>query len=377
MRISHYILLSCLFIACEESDLVPATTAPQTFAEVFDQFWTGMNTHYVYWDIDSTDWNKEYQHHKNAFDSLDLNKHEDVHKSVAYFQQMTDQLIDGHFTISFSHDAISDVELYPLLERKKAGHTLHPHYSYLPYDTIYLDAGFKIGYDSTLAQPLLCLSGTIGGDLLYFSCNYFKLAQSYYALPNGSIRNSLNYFFEQVRNPETKGIIIDVRGNPGGDLTDLNFLLGHLIDQPLHIGYSQYKLDSGPEDYTPWIKAYVNPVAEGIKNELPVTVIADNYSASLAETLVLAVRAMPKGVFLGERTWGATGPIVPEETYHSGSFEIKNFMYVRSSSCRFKGLDHTLYESVGIAPDIFIPYSEQAYADGTDLQLEAAIEQTQ
>jgi hypothetical protein len=373
------LLVTLLFCACEEPEL-KKTETPQNFSEIFETFWRKMNSNYVYWDIDSTDWNKTYREYKNVFSTLDVNNDADVYRSVDHFRKITEKLTDGHFSIQFKHRSVMNETINPLMDRRKASGELHPLYSYRPYDTVYLDAGFKLGIDagkSFSLSPLICLSGTIDHKILYFSCNQFSLAQSYYDNPSGGVKMALDYFFDQLQNTSTSinGLIIDVRGNSGGDLADLNFILGRIIEKPLHIGYTQYKRDRGRKDLTPWIKAFVNPLPGAKTFRLPIVVIADNYSASLAETFVMAIRAVPHGIFVGERTWGATGPVVASDVYQSGSFEVGDFMSVQASSCKFKYLDNIIYEGRGLTPDVSVPHSHDAYEAGVDVQLEKAISQ--
>lgn len=95
---------------------------------------------------------------------------------------------------------------------------------------------------------------------------------------------------------------------------------------------------------------------------------------SLAETFVMAIRSMPHGTFLGEKTWGATGPVVADAVYQRGSFTVGNFMSVQVSSCKFKYLDNIIYEGRGLTPDVYVPYSGAAYEAAIDVQLEKAID---
>jgi carboxyl-terminal processing protease len=269
--------------------------------------------------------------------------------------------------------------IMPLRDRKSKAGALHYFYSYIPYDSIYLDSGFSYGLDSQVTEngrPLICLAGTINHEIIFFSCNNFALMKSKLLHPGGDVAKTLDHFSSLIRSSgsDTKGLILDVRGNPGGDLADLNFLFGQLLDEPLLFGYVQYKRGTGKEDFTPWMKAFVNPESTQKKIEFPVVVLADVYSASLSESLVLAVRAFPNGKFLGETTWGATSPVVDRDVFQSGSFSIENFMEVRASSCRFKDLNGNIVETVGIAPDVEVLYTHDAYEAGIDLQLEKAIE---
>lgn len=373
----YSLVLIVLFLlqSCRTEDIEPKRT--NTFSGIFDSFWIKMNQNYLYWDVDDTNWDNIYRVYKSKFDVLNINDKNDILTAVTYFEEMTQRLIDGHFEISFINDEISHITINPLFSRKQKSDTLYS-FSYLPFDTIYLDSGFKLGYDRVNMKfntPLISLCGLIDDQVIYFSCNYFGLTNSFYKDEGGEISVTLNYLFNLLSEPNRKfkGLILDVRGNPGGDLIDLNFLLGNLINEPLHIGYSQYKRGYGRLEYTNWIGAYINPNNTNIP-DIPIVVLADRNSASLSEGLVLSVQAMPKGIFLGETTWGALGPLIDHEIYIGGSFEVENFMKVRTSTCKVKSIDHMIYESVGIYPDVFVPHSIAAYSEGVDIQLEKALE---
>ena len=366
------------FISCGRQDPQPATATPD-FEQLFEIFWNQMDRNYAFWDIDSTDWDGIYNQYREIFSELNINNDSDVRSSVRYFREMSKHLIDGHYQINFLHSAISDSTVDPLLERKYQLGLLERQFLYLLKDSVYMNGNYLVGNDSQNklnGQPLTTLSGEINGEILYFGCNFFKLSQSYYSNSSESVKASLDFLFNWIENNPvgSKGIIIDVRNNPGGDLSDLNFLLGKFVDRPLHVGYCQYKNGDNPDDLTPPINAYVNPGSNTKNVQLPIVVLADNYSASLSEIVTNAVMAFPKGVFIGETTWGATSPIIPFEVYASGSFEVVNFMSVQLSSCKFISLDGKVYEGSGLVPDIFMPHSMEAYGQGKDVQLERAIE---
>jgi C-terminal processing protease CtpA/Prc len=62
------------------------------------------------------------------------------------------------------------------------------------------------------------------------------------------------------------------------------------------------------------------------------------------------------------------------EAYHSGSFVVGDFMIVRQASAKFQFVDQRVYESIGIVPDIVVPYLSDAYEKGIDIQLETALQ---
>ncbi len=373
-------LLFLVFASCDKglsSSNPNLGKTPQSFEEVFQEFWYGMNQNYVYWDHDTTDWDAIYKHYKPMFRQMDLKKDEDLKRSVQYFREMTKTLFDGHFYMSFN-GRLSDSALFPLYERKRKKADFHNPYPYFKNLPKYLDSNSISGIDSTTdpsSIPLFALYGTLKGRALYFTCSKFSLFRSYYSSKRNEVQAVLDTFFRDLRKLPTsiKGIVIDIRGNPGGDLGDLDFFFGRFIDKPLHFGYTSYKINSGRLDYSGWIEAYINPLPGSRAVDLPIVVLADLHSASLAELITMAVHALPNGIFVGENTWGAASPYTSNEIYNSGPFKIVNFGFVQISSARFKYIDHKIYETIGFPPDFYIPYNKAALDRGTDFQLEQAI----
>ena len=328
-----------------------------------------MNTSYVYWDIDTTDWDKIYYDYSPQFAKLDLKQPADINQAVQYFREMPEGLIDCHYRITLGTSLIPNYIIFPSLERKQKHPDFHQLLNYYEIDTEYLDQDYQIGTTYSNSNiPFTVLCGTIENRILYFSCTEFALYEAYYSNTSNTVQKTLQYFFSTLINlPDNiQGIIIDVRGNQGGDLGDLNFFVGHFIDSPLHFGYTQTKSGNGRLDFTPWINAYV-------RIDLPIVILADMYTASLAEAVVMAFKVFPKCTFIGETTWGATGPLIETDVYNTGQFEIENFLTVTTASCKFRYMDGKIYEGIGFNPDIAIPYDETAIAVGRDIQLEKAI----
>jgi len=358
--------------SCKKDIPTPISDAtPTSFTQVFNEYWNKMNTNYVYWDIDTTNWDSMYTNYLPIFSGLNINSNADLKRSVGYFRQMTDGLIDSHYNLSFLPNAIKDSVVDPAIDRKKAAGTYRNRYSFIQLDTThYLDPGFVSGSNGTT----IAACGTIQHKILYFTCSEFELNTAYLSATNNGVKAVLQNFFDSIQNGiNIKGIIIDVRNNPGGDVSDLSFLLGHLITTPLHFGYSRAKADNGRYDYTPWINAYVTPQTGGKAQATPVIVLADYFSASMAEATTMAIHALPTGIFVGEKTWGATGPISSNSLFDDGQFTIPGFLFTYTSSAEFKYIDGTIYEGKGFSPDINVPFNHAAVLGNDDPQLDSAI----
>ena len=375
-RLIVFLLLTGM-TACKKDISNPINDQPATtFSQVFDEFWNKMNVNYLYWDIDTTHWNVMYNRYKPVFDKLQLNDPGDRAQSVRYFREMTGGLIDHHFTISFTDPLLKDSTINPAVDHILQAPSYRNPYSFINLDEHYLDQGYLYGYDNTITpgKPLVTLCGTIHGNILFFACNEFALSASFQSATSLSIQSSLGYLFSRLKDPSgLKAIILDVRDNQGGAVSDLDFLAGRFIDKPLPFGYTRYKNGNGSLDYTPWINASVHPQPGAPAITLPILVLADRYSASMAEILTMALHVLPQCRVIGETTFGATGPLAENAVYNDGAFAVPGFMSVETSSTEFRYIDGRSYEGKGFTPDYPVAFSAAALGAGDDPQLDKAL----
>lgn len=374
------LLITLLSVSCRK-DLknveTPENYVGGTFSEVFDAFWNGMNANYVFWSIDTVNWDNMYTMYKPKFAALDINNNNDIRKSVNYFREMTANLKDSHYDISFS-DPIVDSFVSPALERKLNAGIIRNRYVFYDYDaTYYLDsASIVYGQDPINildGDTTEAIAGTIGGNILYLGFNQFNLKNAYTSADNG-VKRVLQYFLNTLEHAtDLKGVVIDVRGNGGGDIHDLNFLVGNMITENLIVGASRNKNGNGRLDYTPWADAVITPQAGSRAITVPVVALTDIWSTSMAELTAMSIHALPNGHTVGEKTWGATGPLTNNEILNGGQFDAANFLSVYTSSAMFRYKDGKIYEGEGFPPDYAVPFNLQEFQTVGDTQLEKAL----
>lgn len=353
-----------------------------SFSEVFDAYWTGMNNSYVFWDIDPTNWDEVHRKYQPLFAKLNLNDSTDVRKSYTYFKEMTSKLVDSHYALQFRSDYVRDSALIsPANSRHLKNGDLHtPVGANFFYNNIpqrYLGTTTVRGViGNTAATQVYAIAGKISNNILYLHFNTFKLQSTYGSGANEAVNKVLRYYFDNLKNPAgLKGVIIDVRTNGGGALDDLNFLLGPLTDKPYTFGATRSKGGMGRLEYTPWIDAKITPAKDAVSFTAPVIVLADVYSVSMSEITAMAIKALPlgNGKFVGERTWGANGPLTSNDIYNGGQFTTGFFSLVYTSSVMLRYKDGKIYEGIGFPPDVEVKYDAAAIAAGRDPQLEKAI----
>ena len=383
-------LLLLLFFSCKK-DITGYPSYNQyskaSFSQVFESFWTGMNNNYVWWSQDTVNWDNKYRIYKPLFDSLNINSSSDQQKSVTYFTDMTAGLIDSHYYISFdSSTTIFNTIIKPSLTRK--ANKIHPSLkeSYF-IDTLlnFLDSGAIWGRNDFIdtsghkksTSNVLMVTGTINHDIIYFHFNFFYVQLVHDSMYLNKVWNQfLSYLDTLAPDATLKGFIIDLRSNNGGRLSDLSYVFGRLINQPISFGFTRQKSGSGRLDYTPWISAIFQPYNNNSTAfKKPIVVLTDQNSVSMAELTTMALKMLPNTYVIGDTTWGATGPLNTEiSLYQGGQFHFANsFGFVYTSSVQFKYNDGKIYEGKGFPPDEYVPINQDSLNIGRDAQLNAAV----
>jgi len=366
MKYRVFLLLSITLFAyscknefyLDSSDKVVASS----FREVFETFWKGMNQNYVFWDIDRhrVDWDGMYREYRTKFSVLNINKTEDLKTGRSYFAEMTQHLSDGHFSITFEHPFLKDE---PIVADRKRGHENNISDERLFFDNPkqYFDANSTVRVTES-NNDMALIYATIDGTVLYFHCNKLFLTEAHQS--SQSARNLLNVFFANIHSAQTRSIILDFRNNFGGDVADLNFLLGRFVDSPHKFGYIKYKYGNNRLDYTPYLEASIFPMGNGIPARKPIYVLSNNRTESLAEVFTMALRTLPNCTVVGSRSRGALGILANNNRlYNGGSFWVGDFMRVNTSAASISDLEFRNYERIGLNPDIHIEHDDNSDSD--------------
>lgn len=153
-----------------------------------------------------------------------------------------------------------------------------------------------------------------------------------------------------------KGMILDLRSNPGGDLDAVVEISRKILPKGL-ILYTEDK-EGNRKEYT----------CDGSKElQIPLVVLVNGYSASASEILAGAIQDYNKGTLVGTTTYGK-GIVQRIHTLDDGTaIKLTVSAYFTPSGRNIHG--------IGIEPDIVLEYDYDAYeANGTDNQVEKAIE---
>ena len=130
--------------------------------------------------------------------------------------------------------------------------------------------------------------------------------------------NQFNENFEKLKAQGMKGLIIDLRGNPGGSVTTVCAVAEQLLPEGL-IFYMEDK-DGKRTEYT----------CKGADFDLPLVVLVNEYSASASEILAGAVKDAGIGKLVGKKTFGSQWPTTTPEAAMTSTSRGSSLMW-RSS----------------------------------------------
>ncbi|MFK7924155.1 MAG: S41 family peptidase [Bacteroidia bacterium] len=165
---------------------------------------------------------------------------------------------------------------------------------------------------------------------------------------------------------DTKGIVIDIRDNGGGEDESSKMIASFFADQRRLYMISRYKIGPGPDEFEEPREWYVAPYA-GERYDKPVVLLTNRYSVSAAETFSFAMKTFPQVSQVGDTTTGAFSDVVTRELPNGWLYGV--------SVGDYRNADNINLESIGIAPDVVIVNTPQDLAAGNDLMLERAIDE--
>ncbi|MCF0198218.1 MAG: S41 family peptidase [Bacteroidaceae bacterium] len=102
------------------------------------------------------------------------------------------------------------------------------------------------------------------------------------------------------------GLIVDVRGNSGGLLTNAEQLASHFTNERRHVGYVTYKTGPGHNDFATPMAEYLDP-STGYRWQKPVVVLTNRECYSACNIFVRDMKELPDVTILGDQTGGGSG----------------------------------------------------------------------
>jgi hypothetical protein len=157
--------------------------------------------------------------------------------------------------------------------------------------------------------------------------------------------------------PAARAMVVDLRGNPGGNRGLAIDLAGRFANASRTFGY--IKLRNGPShsDFSDFITETVDPSGPR-QFSGSLYVLTDRHDYSSAEELVMALRVQPNATVVGDTTGGASGGPVVHDLPNGWTYEISEWIEYTPQ--------RVIFEGVGLPPDVVIKITSADALAGRD-----------
>ncbi len=301
----------------------------------FEALWSILDEHYCFFKEKRVDWDQVHDKYARRIGS-EMTREE----LFIVCADMLDELRDGHvnlsapFNTSYYRKWWSD---YPQNFNKR----------------LIEESYFNFNYRQSSGMMYGLLENNIG--YIYYESFSATVGE-------GNLDSALNFL------AAARGLIIDIRDNGGGSLTNVETLVARFIDRPTLVGYISHKTGPGHDDFSEPYAITYNPAGPGrVRWAKPVVVLTNRSTFSAANNFASVMKLLPGVRIAGATTGGGSG--MPY------SSEIPCGWSVRFSACSMLDANGVSTEG-GVTPTegCAVDMDPQDALNGKDTMLEKAME---
>ncbi len=331
------VLLGCLLFcttACEKTWIgeEPSSDATSTFAYLHELF----SHHYGLFAVKQVDWDACYEEQRSALTPNSSDR--DLYNAIT---ALLTPLRDAHITLYPTNAA--DLPTWSI-DRDANGNFVNDFFDLKVIKNYIPDMRSLQNVDFGSKNEIGYL------HIRDFPGNSFKNAEK-----------ALDAVYDSLHG--VKGLIIDVRDNPGGNDPIAQYFADRLATEKATYMYTRKKTGRTPDGFSAWEKWEVNPRASLVR---PIALLTERGTQSAGETFTLAMKTQSNVKSFGGTTAGALSDNVLKE--------LPNGWLVSLSVGDYRDGQFQSYEGLGIRPDEPIETDVETLKRGKDIVLEYAIQ---
>lgn len=325
-------LASCFLLLSSLTSCVDEEEFSDTPQGNFEALWKIIDEHYCFLDYKHQKYGLDWQQIHDKY-ARQINAGMTDGQLFEVFGNMLSELRDGHVNLTAAHDMARYWQWY---ESYPANHNDS-------LERIYMGTDYRIA----AGMRYKILDDNIG---------YIRYESFNAGVGSGNLTEVLSYFML------CRGLIIDIRNNGGGDLTNVEKIASRFTNDKVLVGYIQHKTGPGHSDFSSMEPRYLEPAAS-LRWQKPVVVITNRYVFSAANEFAMYMKALPQVRIVGDVTGGGAG--MPF------SSSLPNGWVVRFSAVPLYDAQRHSTE-FGIVPDTYVALRTEHLKRGKDTIIEVA-----
>ena len=271
IRVSGLLLLIFFISSCEKIVLDPNPSNDKL--AVFDEYWTVVNEKYAMFEFKNVDWDMVRDTTRPKInDNMD---------DAAFFNILDDMAS----TLRDAHTWVSDGDKYGGWDDLYEGYEQNLNFEILP---LYLQDAQAINETGILYK---IMDDNIG----------YMFIQEFDNFEREDVETVIHFL------KDTKGLIIDVRGNGGGDPALAAEIASHFTDKEVYTGFERFKSGPGASDFSD------SPIrllpTDGTFYDKAVAILTNRGCYSATTTMIYMMNPLPQVTIIGDRTGGGSGSV--------------------------------------------------------------------